>query len=293
MLWHHQWDLSPAAHANFATGIGPASNMCAHSWFRRSRKTRKMLWIMLPRFPAGAGTLETGSKRKGKRGKEEFLKRKCNQDKQMLAPIQFFVPLNQKTVGAWLTAWQESCSCRKFVDCSVLFDVWEICYLALFLTCVSPCVFESCCKTTLFCFLTTKCRFCLLLMLVHLQSKLWLFCEPTRTLHSTNDFAVITAQTNEFGNVDRNSFVLMAQSDVSTEIWCFHVSAAPLTLTKLICWPEVFVGRAEMSPSLQPVPEVNTSSETEWSKSFTEVIHQRKANKGLSHQSSNKWVWQC
>ena len=34
---------------------------------------------MLPRFPAGAGTQEIGSKRKGKRGKEEFLKGKCNQ----------------------------------------------------------------------------------------------------------------------------------------------------------------------------------------------------------------------
>jgi len=34
---------------------------------------------MLARFPAGAGTREMGSKRKGKRGKEEFLDRKCNQ----------------------------------------------------------------------------------------------------------------------------------------------------------------------------------------------------------------------
>jgi len=34
---------------------------------------------MLPRFPAGKGTREIGSKRKGKRGKEEFLKGKCNQ----------------------------------------------------------------------------------------------------------------------------------------------------------------------------------------------------------------------
>jgi len=34
---------------------------------------------MLPRFPAGAGTREIGSKRKGKRGKEEFLNGKCNQ----------------------------------------------------------------------------------------------------------------------------------------------------------------------------------------------------------------------
>ena len=30
-------------------------------------------------FSAGAGTQETGSKRKGKRGKQEFLKGKCNQ----------------------------------------------------------------------------------------------------------------------------------------------------------------------------------------------------------------------
>ena len=51
----------------------------SESCFLRSRKTRKMLWIMLPRFPAGAGTREIGSKRKGKRGKEEFLKGKCNQ----------------------------------------------------------------------------------------------------------------------------------------------------------------------------------------------------------------------
>jgi len=35
---------------------------------------------MLPRFPAGKGKREIGSKRKGKRGKEEFLKGKCNQD---------------------------------------------------------------------------------------------------------------------------------------------------------------------------------------------------------------------
>jgi len=35
---------------------------------------------MLPRFPAGTGTQEIGSKRKGKGGKEEFLKGKCNQD---------------------------------------------------------------------------------------------------------------------------------------------------------------------------------------------------------------------
>jgi len=35
---------------------------------------------MFPRFPVGAGTQEIGSKRKGKRGKEEFLKGKCNQD---------------------------------------------------------------------------------------------------------------------------------------------------------------------------------------------------------------------
>jgi len=35
---------------------------------------------MLPRFPAGKGKQEIGSKRKGKRGKEEFLKGKCNQD---------------------------------------------------------------------------------------------------------------------------------------------------------------------------------------------------------------------
>jgi len=34
---------------------------------------------MLPRFPAGAGTREIGFKRKGKQGKEEFLKGKCNQ----------------------------------------------------------------------------------------------------------------------------------------------------------------------------------------------------------------------
>jgi len=34
---------------------------------------------MLPHFPAGAGTQEIGSKRKEKRGKEEFLKGKCNQ----------------------------------------------------------------------------------------------------------------------------------------------------------------------------------------------------------------------
>jgi len=34
---------------------------------------------MLPRFPAGKGIREIGSKRKGKRGKEEFLKGKCNQ----------------------------------------------------------------------------------------------------------------------------------------------------------------------------------------------------------------------
>jgi len=34
---------------------------------------------MLPRFPAGKGTQEIGSKRKGKQGKEEFLKGKCNQ----------------------------------------------------------------------------------------------------------------------------------------------------------------------------------------------------------------------
>jgi len=34
---------------------------------------------MLPRFPAGKGMREIGSKRKGKRGKEEFLKGKCNQ----------------------------------------------------------------------------------------------------------------------------------------------------------------------------------------------------------------------
>jgi len=38
---------------------------------------------MLPHFPAGAGTQETGSKRKGKHRKEEFLKRKCNQDPNM------------------------------------------------------------------------------------------------------------------------------------------------------------------------------------------------------------------
>jgi len=37
---------------------------------------------MLPRFPAGKGTREIGSKRKGKRGKEEFLKGKCNQGTQ-------------------------------------------------------------------------------------------------------------------------------------------------------------------------------------------------------------------
>jgi len=34
---------------------------------------------MLPRFPAGKGIREIGSKRKEKRGKEEFLKGKCNQ----------------------------------------------------------------------------------------------------------------------------------------------------------------------------------------------------------------------
>jgi len=38
---------------------------------------------MLPRFPAGKGTREIGSKRKGKRGKEEFLKGKCNQGHQL------------------------------------------------------------------------------------------------------------------------------------------------------------------------------------------------------------------
>jgi len=37
---------------------------------------------MLPRFPAGKGMREIGSKRKGKRGKEEFLKGKCNQAKE-------------------------------------------------------------------------------------------------------------------------------------------------------------------------------------------------------------------
>jgi len=42
-----------------------------------------MLWIMLPHFPAGKGTREIGSKRKGKRGKEEFLKGKCNQGQNM------------------------------------------------------------------------------------------------------------------------------------------------------------------------------------------------------------------
>jgi len=34
---------------------------------------------MLLHFPAGKGMREIGSKRKGKRGKEEFLKGKCNQ----------------------------------------------------------------------------------------------------------------------------------------------------------------------------------------------------------------------
>jgi len=34
---------------------------------------------MLPHFPAGAGTREMGSKRKGKRGQDEFLERKHNQ----------------------------------------------------------------------------------------------------------------------------------------------------------------------------------------------------------------------
>jgi len=51
----------------------------SESCFLRSRKTRKMLWIILPRFPAGAGTQEMGSKRNRKQGKEEFLKGKCNQ----------------------------------------------------------------------------------------------------------------------------------------------------------------------------------------------------------------------
>jgi len=37
---------------------------------------------MLPCFPAGKGTREIGSKRKGKRGKDEFLKGKCNQGLQ-------------------------------------------------------------------------------------------------------------------------------------------------------------------------------------------------------------------
>jgi len=49
----------------------------SESCFLRSRKTRKMLWIMLPCFPAGARTQEMGSKKKGKRGKEEFLEGKC------------------------------------------------------------------------------------------------------------------------------------------------------------------------------------------------------------------------
>jgi len=40
---------------------------------------------MLPRFPAGKGTREIGSKRKGKRGKEEFLKGKCNQAREWLS----------------------------------------------------------------------------------------------------------------------------------------------------------------------------------------------------------------
>jgi len=52
----------------------------SESCFLGSRKWRKMLWIMLPRFPAGTRNREIGSKRKGKRGKAEFLKRKCNQD---------------------------------------------------------------------------------------------------------------------------------------------------------------------------------------------------------------------
>jgi len=39
---------------------------------------------MLPHFPAGKGIREIGSKRKGKRGKEEFLKGKCNQGTEMM-----------------------------------------------------------------------------------------------------------------------------------------------------------------------------------------------------------------
>jgi len=37
-----------------------------------------MLWVMLPCFPAGTRDWETGSRRKGKQGKEEILKGKCN-----------------------------------------------------------------------------------------------------------------------------------------------------------------------------------------------------------------------
>jgi len=54
---------------------------------------------MLPRFPAGAGTREIGSKRKRKREKEEFLKGKCNQGHQMAA----FEKEMTKNQSSWLS----------------------------------------------------------------------------------------------------------------------------------------------------------------------------------------------
>jgi len=73
--WAHVFDASKTPAAKSAH----APLLWSESCFHRSRKIRKMLWVMLPRFPAGTGTRETGSKRKGKRGKEEFLKGKWNQ----------------------------------------------------------------------------------------------------------------------------------------------------------------------------------------------------------------------
>jgi len=42
---------------------------------------------MLPHFPTGTRNWEIGSKRKGKRRKEEFLKEKCNQVTNGIEPL--------------------------------------------------------------------------------------------------------------------------------------------------------------------------------------------------------------
>jgi len=67
-------------HSSWLQGHPVRGVLRSESCFCRSRKTRKMLWIMLPRFPVGAGRRENGPK--GRENEEKRNSSKENATKQ-------------------------------------------------------------------------------------------------------------------------------------------------------------------------------------------------------------------